>query len=157
MPVAEYTPRYEPTLHAVLWTGDANDLEGMPDVNRLSRSALVNGVLSVSQTGEKTLVARPNKDYIVRGVTGYFFAVPKEEFERTYVPVESPPTVDVSRDVNMPSDVAETIKESINYAKRSVSELGQRSLTPHQIDFATSRFDGALAWLKQHRPREIGS
>lgn len=87
MPVAEYTPRDEPILHAVLWTGDVNDLEGMPDVNRLL-GAVKNGTLHMLFD-----TARPNQDYIVRGVTGHFFVVTKEEFERTYVPLEQSPAM----------------------------------------------------------------
>jgi len=55
------------------------------------------------------------------------------------------------RGASVPSEVMETIKESVNYAKKSVNELGKRSLTQREIDFAIARFDAALTWLAQQR------
>lgn len=52
---------------------------------------------------------------------------------------------------SVPSDIAETIKESIDYAKKSVSVLGRRSLTQSQIELATLHLDAALTWLAQQR------
>lgn len=90
MSVAQYTPRNEPNLHAMLWTGKEEDLAEMPGLKESDVSCWVeeDGTLCIHAVGEPDRVARPNQDYLVRGVTGYFFTVKKEKFEREYVPRE---------------------------------------------------------------------
>lgn len=91
MPVAQYIPRNEPALHAMFWQGREEDLAEMPGLDNSDVSFWVeDGLLYIHNLDEPepNQIAHTNKHYVVRGVTGYFFVVEKETFERDYISME---------------------------------------------------------------------
>lgn len=90
MPVVQYTTTKPPVLHAFLWTGNEAALVELPGLEQNDVSFWVeeDGILYIDNLDEPSHVARPHQDYVVRGVTGYFFVVEKEKFEGEYVPME---------------------------------------------------------------------
>lgn len=88
MPVNEYIPVLEKNLQAVLWQGNESDLDELPGLRNIPIDITGSGALHIFNPGVPGCIAFPGEHYVVRGVTGYFFVVPKATFEQNYLRVD---------------------------------------------------------------------
>lgn len=71
------------TVMAAPWHGNPDDLNGFPDLNYLDHYVGADGNLHFTGPQGWTM-ARCHLDYVVRGITGFYFPVPAEVFGREY-------------------------------------------------------------------------
>lgn len=88
--MATWTTRKTPVLHAVLWDGEIDTIADMPDIEYLLEDHIHyrNGVLTFFPGTIHAMTLVPDADYLVRGVPGNFFVMPRQQFEHIYRPVE---------------------------------------------------------------------
>ena len=90
MAVELYEPREEIALQAALWKGQMADLVGFKDFNDLVECVQhidSTGLLILDLSGhegEEEVKVAPLQGYIVRGVTGKFWVMTVQDFNKTY-------------------------------------------------------------------------
>lgn len=95
--VKKYIPKNNGVIHAVLWTGKAECLIGLPDFNHIVtriESIDYHGSLKIVCDGdEEARTVRPHRDYIVVDSFDLLVVHPEEFMKKNYdqQPAEKPP------------------------------------------------------------------
>lgn len=88
--IQNYTPKATPVLRAFLWEGIASGTPLIAEMTGLTDEHEIEQAMDIilNSSGPLDIRAMPFRYYIVKGTTGHYFAVRKEEFEEKYRQVD---------------------------------------------------------------------